>query len=202
MHVFVQMNSQSIHKMEWSFSIMSFFSFGNRCNDKRKVESPVQRKTISVLILVYFWKYNASLLATFLQKKYMDLNNLITGVMRYVPYNDETTNVINFQCTKDNLLTICVGFYIVHRREYRIFTELCHHQMELECGTWYHHPRRLQCVLSRIMRIVKVAMWRLHCVFGRITRIVKVAMWHFRCHHHLKNNCIWDNLQFCLLFCS
>ena len=104
-----------------------FFSFGNRCNDKRKVESPVQRKTISVLILVYFWKYNASLLAIFLQKKYMDLNNLITGVMRYVPYNDETTNVINFQCTKDNLLTICVGCYIVHRRECRIFTELCHH---------------------------------------------------------------------------
>ena len=59
-----------------------------------------------------------------------------------------------------------------------------YHMLQLEGGTWYHHPRRLQCVLSRNMRIFKV------------------ARWHFRCHHHLKNNCIWDNLQFCLLFCS
>ena len=32
---------------------------------------------------------------------------------------------------------------------------------ELECGTWYHHPRRLQCVLSRNLRIFKVATWHL-----------------------------------------
>ena len=51
----------------------------------------------------------------------------------------------------------------------------------LECGTWYHHPRRLQCFLSRNLRIFKVATW--HC----------------RCRHNLKNNCIWDNLQCCLL---
>ena len=51
----------------------------------------------------------------------------------------------------------------------------------LECGTWYHHPRRLQCVWS----------WNL--------RISKVATWHNRCRHNLKNNCIWDNLQCCLL---
>ena len=52
---------------------------------------------------------------------------------------------------------------------------------KLECGTWYHHPRRLQCVLSRNLRILKV------------------ATWHYRCRHNLKNNCIWDNLQCCLL---
>ena len=52
---------------------------------------------------------------------------------------------------------------------------------KLECGTWYHHPRRLQCVLSRNLRIFKV------------------ATWHYRCRHNLKNNCIWDNLQYCLL---
>ena len=51
----------------------------------------------------------------------------------------------------------------------------------LECGTWYHHPRRLQCVLSRNLRIFKA------------------ATWHYRCRHNLKNNCIWDNLQCCLL---
>ena len=51
----------------------------------------------------------------------------------------------------------------------------------LECGTWYHHPRRLQCVWSRNLRILKV------------------ATWHYRCRHNLKNNCIWDNLQCCLL---
>ena len=51
--------------------------------------------------------------------------------------------------------------------------------MKLECGTWYHHPRRLQCVLSRNLRIVKV------------------PTWHYRCRHNLKNNCIWDNM--CLL---
>ena len=52
---------------------------------------------------------------------------------------------------------------------------------ELECGTWYYHPRRLQCVWSRNLRISKV------------------ATWHYRCRHNLKNNCIWDNLQCCLL---
>ena len=54
-------------------------------------------------------------------------------------------------------------------------------QLKLECGTWYHHPRRLQCVLSRNLRIFKV------------------ATWHYWCRHNLKNNCIWDNLQYCLL---
>ena len=51
----------------------------------------------------------------------------------------------------------------------------------LLCGTWYHHLRCLQCVLSRNLRIFKV------------------ATWHYRCRHNLKNNCIWDNLQCCLL---
>ena len=51
----------------------------------------------------------------------------------------------------------------------------------LECGTWYHHPRRLQCVLSRNLRIFKV------------------ATWHYRCRHNLKINSIWDNLQCYLL---
>ena len=53
--------------------------------------------------------------------------------------------------------------------------------LKLECGTWYHHPRRLQCVLSRNLRIFKV------------------ATWHYRCRHNIKNSCIWDNLQYCLL---
>ena len=51
----------------------------------------------------------------------------------------------------------------------------------LECGTWYHHPRRQQCVLNRNLRIFKV------------------AMWHYRSRHHLKHNCIWDNLLYCCL---
>ena len=51
---------------------------------------------------------------------------------------------------------------------------------KLECGTWYHHPRSLRCLLSRNLRIFKVATWH-------------------RCRHNLKNNCIWDNLQCCLL---
>ena len=55
------------------------------------------------------------------------------------------------------------------------------HTKKLECGTWYHHPRRLQCVWSRNLRIFKV------------------ATWHYRCRHNLKNICIWDNLQCCLL---
>ena len=48
------------------------------------------------------------------------------------------------------------------------FVAEMHSVWKLECGTWYHHPRRLQSVLSRNLRIFKV------------------AMWHFRCHHHLK----------------
>ena len=62
---------------------------------------------------------------------------------------------------------------------------LCHCMdkkgIKLEYGTWYNHPRSLQCVLSRNLRIFKV------------------ATWHYRCRHNLKNNCIWDNLQCCLL---
>ena len=53
--------------------------------------------------------------------------------------------------------------------------------VQLECGTWYHHPRRLQCVLSRNLIIFKV------------------ATWHYRCRHILKINSIWDNLQCYLL---
>ena len=33
-----------------------------------------------------------------------------------------------------------------------------------------------------------------------VCQIFKVATWHYRCRHHLKNNCIRDNLQCCLLF--
>ena len=61
------------------------------------------------------------------------------------------------------------------------FLEVLGRSWKLECGTWYHHPRRLQCVLSRNLIIFKV------------------ATWHYRCHHNLKNNCIWYNLQCCLL---
>ena len=69
--------------------------------------------------------------------------------------------------------TLSTG-YVMVRERWRL-------NDKLECGTWYHHPRRLQCVLSRNLRIFKV------------------AMWHYRCRHNLKNNCIWDNLQCCLL---
>ena len=31
--------------------------------------------------------------------------------------------------------------------------------LKLECGTWYHHPRRQQCVLSRNLRNFKVVAW-------------------------------------------
>ena len=41
-------------------------------------------------------------------------------------------------------------------------------QKKLKCGARYHHPRRQQCVLSRNMRMFKV------------------ATWHYRSNHHLK----------------
>ena len=68
---------------------------------------------------------------------------------------------------KNSLQPVFVTYHQVHQA--------------LECGTWYHHPRRLQCVWSRNLIIFKV------------------ATWHYRCRHNLKNNCIWDNLQCCLL---
>ena len=40
------------------------------------------------------------------------------------------------------------------------------------------------------------------CVLSRNLRIFKVARWHYRCRHKLKNNCIWDNLQCCLFLCQ
>ena len=58
------------------------------------------------------------------------------------------------------------------------------YNFQLECGTWYHHPRRHKCVLS----------WNL--------RIVKVATRHYRWRHHHKNNCIWHNSLCWLSFCS
>ena len=36
-----------------------------------------------------------------------------------------------------------------------------------------------------------------HCVLSRILRIFKVATWHYRCHHRHKNVCTWDNLLLC-----
>ena len=73
----------------------------------------------------------------------------------------------------------------------RILLIICQHWLmrptgykpisKLECGTWYHHPLRLECVLSRNLRIFKL------------------ATWHYRCRHNLKNNSIWDNLHCCLL---
>ena len=76
-----------------------------------------------------------------------------------------------------------LGSSLFHLVIYWLFVTktLDKHMLKLECGTWYHHPQRLQCVLS----------WNL--------RIFKVATWHYRCRHNLKNNCIWDNLQYCLL---
>ena len=34
-----------------------------------------------------------------------------------------------------------------------------------ECGTWYHHPWRPRCVLSRNLRIFKVSTWHFRCNF-------------------------------------
>ena len=55
---------------------------------------------------------------------------------------------------------------------------------QLECDTWYDHPRCQECVLS----------WNL--------RIFKVATWHDRCLHHHKKNCIWHNLLYWVSFCK
>ena len=53
-----------------------------------------------------------------------------------------------------------------------------------ECGTRYHHPRRQQCVLNRNLSTLNV------------------ATCHYWCRHHRKDNCIWDNLLCCLIFCN
>ena len=96
------------------------------------------------------------------------------------------------QWTRSSLVQVIAGrrrgWLIVNWSPGNKFSEIWigihHFHLTLECGTWYHHPRRQQCVLSRNVRIFKVA-----------TR-------HYRCRHHVKNNCIWDNLPCCLLFCS
>ena len=62
----------------------------------------------------------------------------------------------------------------IYSKKIQAYQPLHNYTIKLECGPWYH-PRRLQCVLSR------------------------VATWHYRRRHNLKNNCIWDNLQCCLL---
>ena len=81
-------------------------------------------------------------------------------------------------CIDANLISVGIGFFPAFHECINIRILL------LECGTWYHHPRRQQCVL------------------GRNLIIFKVAAWHYRCRHHLNNNCIWHDLLCCLLFCS
>ena len=58
-------------------------------------------------------------------------------------------------------------WYLLYRLNIGIGVSCLHFQV-LECGTWYHHPRRLQCVLSRNLIIFKV------------------ATLHYRCRHNLK----------------
>ena len=82
--------------------------------------------------------------------------------------------------------------------------------VKLECGTWYHHPRHLECVLSRNLIIFKVAAWyyrcRPHCFYWRgivlatfsrsqpllnmnIEGNFEATLWCHRWrHHHEKNN--------------
>ena len=96
----------------------------------------------------------------------------------HMPYGD-----IKLHLKLAVVMACCQGWGQIHffpkiQIQIHIFTQI---QLQLECGTWDHHPRRLQCVLSRNLRIFKV------------------ATWHYRCRRNLKNNCIWDNLQYCLL---
>ena len=99
---------------------------------------------------------------------------------------------------------------------------LCHN--ELECGTWYHHPRRLQLVLSRnlIFFFNKSQRYIIHAVTiskiivfeiiwdialaicsrsqpllnMNIVRNFEATLWRHRCCHHHKNffGIIWDDL--------
>ena len=59
-------------------------------------------------------------------------------------------------------------WYIIALRLLIKVSCIWNHNKLLECGTWYHHPQRHQCVLSRNLRTFKVTKW--HC----------------RCRHHLK----------------
>ena len=54
---------------------------------------------------------------------------------------------------------------------------------QLECGTWYHHRDAYSVSWAEIWEF-----WKSQ------SDIIS-----YRCRHNLKNNCIWDNLQYCLL---
>ena len=56
---------------------------------------------------------------------------------------------------------------------------------ELECGTWYHHPRRLQCVWSRNLSQPLLNM--------NIESNFDATLWRHRWRHHHKN-LFWHNL--------
>ena len=100
-----------------------------------------------------------------------------------ITYNCKSSYSITYaMCISDISNVISTPNYnIAHIKKKIIIHGYVGSHKWLECGTWYHHPRRLGCVLSRNLRIFKV------------------ATWHYRCRHNLKNNCIWDNLQCCLL---
>ena len=120
---------------------------------------------------------------------------LVRDPLRYIihayGYSTENNVIILWfsdQKTHENMrgfsLVLHVWILLYHNQTWNhlsLYFGKYHCWYKLECGTWYHHPRRLQCVLSRNVRIFKV------------------ATWHYRCRHNLKNNCIWDNLQYCLL---
>ena len=147
----------------------TLFSFDvnidNNCN-RMQLSANINRELKNIQIWLEINKLSLNVKIT----KFMIFHHKQRNIENLIPHLNLNEQLIE-QVTEFNFLGLTIDQHLT-RNEY---------VQKLECGTWYHHPRRLQCVLSRNLRIFKV------------------ATWHYRCRHNLKNNCIWDHFQYCLL---
>ena len=76
---------------------------------------------------------------------------------------------------------------------------LWHVQFHIYKSIWVLRLNLLLC--SFTMSANKTGMWNMIYPSSPATPIWEFSqhLWHYRCRHHLKNNCIWDNLQ-CFLY--
>ena len=92
-----------------------------------------------------------------------------------------STSHFKLALPRDNKLSPHLFFAML--QNYLSLKVTCYHKLNdlrLECGTWFHHLRSQQCVLSRNLRIFNV------------------ATWHYRCRHHPKIILKDDDYDICI----
>ena len=118
-----------------------------------RVEFVLVRKWLSYHIVPILSWGRTDTHPRFLSKKSHPFSNDVTHIdsQNYAPQTDWAISNITGKRI-DGIPYNCQEWSYIEQgtfwTRFDIFYEICM-QETLECGTWYHHPRRLQCVLSR-----------------------------------------------------